>query len=62
MVTNLKDGEDNVGKVFTAGFPVSDYIKWDTDVETLVADRKIREVGRASVIDVRTFIEDLWDL
>jgi len=61
MVTSLKDGENNVGKVFTAEFPSSDYLKWDTDVESSVADHMIKEVGRASNIDVRTFIEDLWD-
>jgi hypothetical protein len=62
MVNSLKDGEDNVGKVFRAKFPSSDYLKWDTDVESSVANRKIRDVGKASTIDVRMFIEDLWDL
>lgn len=60
MVKPVEVAERQVEKVFVEEFPNANYLVWNTEIDERIAEGKIRAVGRASRIDVRMFIQDLW--
>lgn len=56
---NLEEGEHSVRRIFAEEFPARDFAKWNTDVDDKFAQNAIKTVGRASRINVRSFIDDL---
>lgn len=58
--TNATDAETRVQQIFVEEFPNDSYVRWNTDVDDAVAHGLIKNVGRASEINVRLFILDLW--
>jgi hypothetical protein len=60
MFNRLEDAEHAVRGVFLAEFPKAIYTHWDREISDQTADQIIKSVGRASMINVKKFIEDLW--
>ena len=60
MIGRLEDPEHSVQKVFLNEFPNSSFSEWNQDIDDKTAEDIIRNVGRASRINVKKFIEDLW--
>lgn len=61
MIKRLEDAEHRVQEVFAQEFPDSDFYQWNQNIEERTATLIIKQVGRASRINVRKFIEDLWE-
>jgi hypothetical protein len=59
MISSITDAEHRVRTVFEDEFPNRDFARWNGDVDDAVATDIIRNVGRASRINVKNFIEDL---
>ena len=59
MITRIEDAEWRVQSVFEDEFPLQEFARWNTEVNDSSADQIIRNVGRASTINVKRFIEDL---
>lgn len=59
MITRLADAESAVKQVFDDEFPHESYAEWNRELNDDAARRIIDNVGRASRINVRMFIEDL---
>jgi hypothetical protein len=59
MVRTLEDGESSIRRIFQDEFPSRDFAEWDANVDDTFAQNTIKTVGRASRINVRSFIEDL---
>ncbi|RQR68968.1 DNA-binding protein [Burkholderia sp. Bp9012] len=57
---NATDAETRVQQIFVEEFPDDSYHLWNTDVDNALAHDLIKQVGRASKINVRLFILDLW--
>ena len=57
---NATDAETRVQQIFVEEFPDDSYHLWNTDVDNALAHDLIKHVGRASKINVRLFILDLW--
>ncbi len=57
----IRDAESAVQHTFSNEFPAQDYWKWNADIDDKAAEHIIVTVGRASRINVKSFIEDLWD-
>ncbi len=60
MVSRLDDAENRVLQVFIDEFPNENYSEWNIEVDDQYGERIISNVGRASRINVKMFIEDLW--
>lgn len=60
MIDSLEEAEFTIQKEFTAEFPNANYGQWNQSIDDMTAKNIIRNVGRASRIDVKLFIEDLW--
>lgn len=60
MISGLDDAENAVRQVFLTEFPEADFLEWNRDMNDRDAKHIISAVGRASTINVRKFIEDLW--
>ncbi len=60
MIGRLEDAENSVKQIFLDEFPKSSFAEWNHDITNKTAENIIRSVGRASRINVRKFIEDLW--
>lgn len=60
MITRMEDAEARVRGVFEDEFPEADYADWNRDINDKTAQHIIQSVGRASMINVKKFIEDLW--
>lgn len=60
MMSRLEYAECAVGKIFIKEFPNSNFSKWNQEINDKTAENIIRTVGRASRINVRKFIKDLW--
>ena len=56
---NLEDAEFAVLRHFQIEFPGKDFNLWNQDVNDKGAEQIITNVGRASSINVRRFIENL---
>lgn len=59
MINRLEDAENAVRQVFLDEFPESNFAQWNREIDDQVAEQIIKNVGRASQINVRKFIEDL---
>jgi len=59
MIGLLEDAEHRVRGVFEDEFPRRDFARWNDELDDSVAAQMIRNVGKASRIDVKKFIEDL---
>ncbi len=57
----LAPAELAVRNIFLECFPKADFDDWNRDIDDDVAANIIRNVGRASRIDVELFIRDLWE-
>lgn len=60
MMGRLEDAEHSVQQEFINDFPNSNFSEWNQDINNNTAEYIIRNVGRASCINVKEFIEDLW--
>jgi hypothetical protein len=60
MIYRLEDAENEVRQIFLREFPQSNFVLWDQDIDDRTAEQIIKDVGRASRINVRKFIEDFW--
>ena len=60
MIDRLEDAKNSVRQVFQSEFPNSNFTKWDQEIDDQAAENIINNVGRASRINVKTFIEDIW--
>ncbi len=59
MVTSLEQADHYVRTIFEDEFPQQDFARWNADIDNASAERIIQNVGRASRINVKLFIEDL---
>ena len=57
----LAQAELAVRNIFGECFPKADFDAWNQDINDGVAANIIRNVGKASRIDVELFIRDLWE-
>jgi hypothetical protein len=62
MIRRLEDAEARVHGVFLDEFPKSDFRRWNRPINDQAARNIIRNVGRASRINVRLFIQDLAEI
>jgi len=60
MITSLGEAEHAVRKIFLEEFPNDDFHKWNQELDDTVAENIVKVVGRASRINVKNFIKDLW--
>ncbi len=61
MINRLTGTEESVHQVFLFEFPKCNYLQWNCEIYASVAEQIIKNVGRASKINVRKFIADLWN-
>jgi hypothetical protein len=61
MIRRLEDAEAAVAAHFRDFFPGCAFVAWNSEVDNRVAEQIIRNVGRASQINVVKFIKDLGD-
>ena len=59
MVRRLEDAEHTVRRIYELEFPNSSFNVWNSEIDDRTAKTIIRNVGRASQINVAKFIEDL---
>lgn len=59
MINRIEDAEHRAEQVFRDEFPQEDFTAWNREVDDQTASTIIRNVGRASRINVRMFIDDL---
>lgn len=62
MIPRLEDAENRVHGVFLDEFPGSNFNRWNRQLDEQTARNIIRNVGRASRINVRMFIQDLAEI
>jgi hypothetical protein len=60
MIARIEDAEHAVKQIFLEEFPAANFAQWDQDLDDRAAEHIIKTVGRASQINVKRFIEDLW--
>ena len=60
MIKSLEEAEHAVRAVFDEEFPDRDFGKWNQNLDDTVGANIIKACGRASRINVKKFIEDLW--
>ena len=60
MVRRLDEAELSVRQVFDEEFPDKDFHQWNLHLDDATAANIIKAVGKASRINVKKFIEDLW--
>ena len=60
IIGRLEDAERSVQQVFLNEFPNSDFFVWNQNINEKAADDIIRNVGLASRINVKKFIQELW--
>jgi hypothetical protein len=59
MTKSLEEAEHSVRTIFYEEFPGRNFDEWNLNVNDQTAMNIVNNVGRASRIDVRKFIEDL---
>ena len=59
MVSTIEQAESSVRGIFTDEYPHLNFNQWNEEVSYEVAQDIIKNVGRASRINVEKFIEDL---
>ena len=62
MIHRIEDAEARVHGVFLLEFPQADFNRWNRRLDEQTAQNVIRNVGKASRINVRMFIQDLAEL
>ncbi len=62
VLRRLEDAEAQVHGVFLDEFPDADFNRWNRQMDDQAAHSIIRNVGRASQINVRMFIQDLAEI
>ena len=60
MTKSLDDAERRVRLVFEDEFHNQDFDKWNRNMSDRAAEDMIKAVGKASRINVKKFIKDLW--
>jgi hypothetical protein len=60
MIGSLDEAEHTVREIFRQEFPTQDFDNWNQNIDDAAAKNIIGTVGKASKINVRKFIEDLW--
>ena len=60
MISTMEDAENTVSQIFHEEFPNKLYEVWNQVVSQNIAENIINNVGRASRINIKSFIEDLW--
>lgn len=60
MFSRIEDAEHAVRQVFLDEFPGANYLHWDREIDDAAAEHIVKTLGRASRINVKQFIEDLW--
>ena len=61
MIRDVATAESVVLNVFQDEFPKHNFQKWNSNIPDKTAENIINSVGRASRINVKKFIEDLWE-
>jgi len=56
----FEDAENRVFQIFLDEFSNEDFYKWNVDLEDQYSQGIVKNVGRASRINVKSFIKDLW--
>jgi hypothetical protein len=57
----IQEAENAVQDVFRSEFPKEKFHIWNTHLDDSIAKNIIKNVGKASQIKVKRFIEDLWE-
>ena len=60
MMERIEEAESIVQQVFAKEFPKEDFTRWNQEINNNTANNIIRSVGRASRINVKLFIQDIW--
>jgi hypothetical protein len=60
MIASLEEAEHAVRVIFNQEFSDQDFNDWNQNMDDATAASIISTVGRASRINVKKFIEDLW--
>ena len=60
FVLPLERAEHAVRVIFDDEFPDKDFNEWNQNIDETTAANIIRAVGKASRINVKKFIKDLW--
>ncbi|MGB6872730.1 MAG: hypothetical protein WBE46_01070 [Dehalococcoidia bacterium] len=60
MIASLEEAEHAVREIFHQEFPTQDFDNWNQNIDDATAENIISTVGKASRINVKRFIEDLW--
>jgi hypothetical protein len=55
-----EQGELTVRNIFAAEYPGDDFDRWNEEMLDSAAESVVKDVGKASTINVRNFIRDLW--
>lgn len=61
MTPRVREAEAAVAQVFREEFPESDFLRWNVEIDERVAADIIKNVGRATTINIRRLIDDLGD-
>ena len=59
MMTSLEEAEHAIRVIFDEGFPGRNFDDWNQNLNDTTADNIVKNVDRASRINVEKFIEDL---
>jgi hypothetical protein len=57
---NLEEAKLKVRRVFDDEFKGEDFAAWNTNIYDQTAKEIVEKIGRASHINVKSFIKDLW--
>jgi len=60
LIASPEEAERSVGEIFRKEFLTRDFDDWNQNIDDAAAEHIISTVGKASRINVRRFIEDLW--
>lgn len=61
FVNSLDQGETRIAEIFAEHFNGHSFERWNSELSHKVSEKIISTVGRSSRINVKYFIEDLWD-
>lgn len=61
FVNSLEQGETRIAEIFVVHFIGHSFERWNSELSHKVSEKIISTVGRSSRINVKYFIEDLWD-
>ena len=62
IVSGPDEGEYIVAQVFAKEYPAVQFHEWNSDIDEKTAERIIQNIGHNAHIDVKTFIDALWDV